>query len=67
VLSFVSTYCCEAAVLKCTLIKKKQRSRLDPEADVWVLLSISNLTSKMDLWKASTSVSFVTCPVQWRE
>lgn len=28
---------------------------------------ISNLTSKTDLWKASTSISFVTWPVQWRE
>jgi len=28
---------------------------------------ISNPTSKTDLWKASTSISFVTRPVQWRE
>lgn len=29
--------------------------------------SVSNLTSKTDLWRASTSISFVTCPVHWRE
>jgi hypothetical protein len=38
-LFFVSTYRSEAAVLKYPVIKKKQRIRLDPEADVWVQLS----------------------------
>ena len=37
-LSFVSTYRCEAAVLKYALTENKQRIRLDPEADVWVQL-----------------------------
>jgi hypothetical protein len=47
-LPFVSTHHCEAAFTKYTLTKTKQRSRLDPEADMRAKLSNIRLDFKQD-------------------
>jgi len=58
-LFFVSTYCSEAAVLKYPLIKKKQRIRLDSEADVWVQLS--NIKPDFKNWSLESKHIHLIC------
>jgi hypothetical protein len=58
-LSFVSTYRCEAAGLEYTLIKNKERSKLDPEADVWVQLS--NIKPDFKNWSLKSKHIHLIC------